>query len=180
MRCVVSPACIVHKGLNDMMYSRVPSFVIILVVLVGTVNIYLSIHEAIKIRQILLKHFHLITLGINTVKHSRQFSCPWRNIVTFECRFIDFKRLRHLHVRLQLGSFWCYSFVTSWSWLLLWRHYWLRQWLGRVHHTDWERCLYKEWPRDRTSFWHVLNYFTCHVMKAIQNGCPCVVEIRST
>ena len=40
----------------------------------------------------------------------------------------------------------CVAIVTSWSWMGLWHHCWRRQWLGRVHCTDWEWHLCLECP----------------------------------
>ena len=77
----------------------------------------------------------------------------------------------------------CVAIVTSRSWMGLWRHCWRRQWLGRVHCTDWEWDLCLECPRfdsrrSYLSYFH--NYFIFHVIKGIKNGCPCIVEIRGT
>ena len=57
----------------------------------------------------------------------------------------------------------CYSLMTSWSWLGLWRHCWQR--LGRVHFTDWEWELCTECPIRFPSYFVLccqLFHIQCH------------------
>ena len=93
------------------------------------------------------------------------------------CLYLMSKRFRS-HSRVH-NNVLCFAIVTSRSWMGLWRHCWRRQWLGRVHCTDWEWDLCLECPLRFTSS-YFLNYFIFHVIKGIKNGCPCIVEIRGT
>ena len=75
----------------------------------------------------------------------------------------------------------CVAIVTSWVWMVLWRHCWRRQWLGWVHYTDWEWVLGMECPLRFTSYFVLFSYsFIFHIIKGIRNVCPCVVEFRVT
>ena len=70
-----------------------------------------------------------------------------------------------------------YSFVTPWSYLRLWRHCWRRQWLGRVHYTDyeWDLCL------DSCPICLIFLLILYTTMEGIKNGCPCIIiEISCT
>ena len=86
---------------------------------------------------ILLKQFHLITLGINTVEHPWFSPCSWRTKVMFNRRSVDFKMILVPFMSAR-SKFLCVATVTLWSWRGLWRHCWRRQWLGRVQCIDWE------------------------------------------
>ena len=48
LQCIVSPACIVHSALYNIMHSKRPSFVITPVFLVNTVNRYFVIYAAMN------------------------------------------------------------------------------------------------------------------------------------
>ena len=70
-----------------------------------------------------------------------------------EHRSVDFKMFSvpFTHSRNYIP---CVAIVTSWSWMGLWRHCWRKQWLGRVHCTDWEWDLCMEYPL-RLTFYFV-------------------------
>ena len=104
-----------------------------------------------EIRHILLKQFHLITLDINTIKHPCISPCTQRNRDMFERRSADFRTIS-VPFACAHSNVLCVAIVTSRSWMGLWSHCWRRQWLGRVHCTDWEWDLCLECPLRFTSY----------------------------
>ena len=100
-----------------------------------------------------MKHFYLITLSKDTVKHPWFMPFTWRNRVMFERRSVDFNTISApftLDRSKVFVSLW-FSFVTSWRWLGLWRHCASIQLLERVHCTEWECHLCMEWLLQFTS-----------------------------
>ena len=67
----------------------------------------------------------------------------------------------------------CITIVTSWSWMRMRRHCWRRQWLGRVHCTEWEWHLWMEYPLRLTYNFVVFSYlFSMSCYKRDQEGLP--------
>ena len=110
------------------MRPRKPSFVITTPFLVNTANrfLYMAIKYATFTETILSDHLWYKHCQVSMI-----------NKVMFHRRSVDFKRFRS-HSHVLAVRFFVFAIVTSWSWMGLWRHCWRRQWLGRVHSTDWE------------------------------------------
>ena len=122
---------------TNIMHSRKLSFVITPAVFNQHCKSLFCNIRVNEIRHILLKQIHLITLDINTIENPRISPCTLRNRNMFERRSVDFKTISVVFTRARSNVL-CVAIVTSRSWMGLWHHCWRRQWLGRVHCTDWE------------------------------------------
>ena len=161
------------------MQSRELSFLITPPFLVNTVNLDFLAYVKIKMRQILSKQLHLITLVFNNVKYPWRNPNTRRNMTMFESRSIYFKTISNPLTRARTKVFFValvFICETSWSRHGLWSQFCCRQWLGRVHYVPIETEIYT---------WNVcfdlcdfLNYVIPRVIKGINSGCQCIVEIR--
>ena len=82
----------------------------------------------------------------------------------FQHRSVDFRTIS-VPFACAHSNVLCVAFVTSRSWMGLWRHCWRRQWLGRVHCIDWEWDLCLECPLRFTSYFVLFSwlfYIPCY------------------
>ena len=128
---------------TNIMHSREPSFVITPAVFSEHCKSLFCNIRGNGIRHILLKKK---SSDYPWYKHYLCISpCTQRNRDLFERRSVDFKTISVVFTCARSNVL-CVAIVTSWPWMGLWRHCWRRQWLGRVHCTDWEWDFCRECP----------------------------------